>query len=456
MEHTGSLPSGVDEILSDRVLGQDIDCPCGRDHRILTRQVVIELGVADRVPEMLPALIPGERILLLADRRTWEAAGERLSEALGASYSVECCMLRDDPTGHIHASVELVDELLATCKGHFDMVAAVGSGTVNDLGKEIAHRRGIPCFVLATAASMNGYTSAIVALLENGLKTTRPTTPPVAVFADPNVLIKAPRELSLAGLGDLVSKPYCGCDWKIASLVRGEYHCPLPDRLLSAPFEEALEVFPGLADGDPEAVILLFRLLLISGLSMAVVGTSSPASGGEHLLSHYWDMTRLRDGRPLNLHGAQVGFASLMIDDLYRRIVELDFSCVRFVPNPSPEQALHEVMEVFGGLAPAVWPQWQAKLEARTADDLKHLAAHETAIKEEIERTLAVGRKVRRALTASGAPVRATRLGISSDELEAAIRHGRKIRTRYTVLDVAAELEALEAFSVLAGGGAPL
>ncbi|MBD3872477.1 MAG: hypothetical protein IFK91_06110, partial [Acidobacteria bacterium] len=83
MEHTGSLPSGVDEILSDRVLGQDIDCPCGRDHRILTRQVVIELGVADRVPEMLPALIPGERILLLADRRTWEAAGERLSEALG-------------------------------------------------------------------------------------------------------------------------------------------------------------------------------------------------------------------------------------------------------------------------------------------------------------------------------------------------------------------------------------
>ena len=145
-----------------------------------------------------------------------------------------------------------------------------------------------------------------------------------------------------------------------------------------------------------------------------------------------------------------------VIDDLYRRIVELDFGRVRFAPSPFPDEALQEVKEVFGGLAPAVWPQWQAKLEARTADDLEHLAAHETAIKEEIERTLAVGRKVRRALTASGAPVRATLLGISSDELEAAIRHGRKIRTRYTVLDVAAELEALEAFSVLAGGGAPL
>ena len=452
MEYSGNLPSGVDEILSDQVLGQSLDCTCGREHSILTREVVIEPGVADRVPEMLPSLIPGKRILLLADRRTWEVAGEQLSEALGASYSVECCMIRDDAAGHIHASVELADELMAALPGVFDMVGAVGSGTINDLGKEIAHRRGVPCFVLATAASMNGYTSAIVALLENGLKTTRSVTPPVAIFADPRVLMEAPRDLTLAGLGDLVSKPYCGCDWKIASLVRGEYHCPLPDRLLSGSFEEALEVFPRLADGDPEAVSLLFRLLLISGLSMAVVGTSSPASGGEHLLSHYWDMTRLRDDRLLNLHGAQVGVASLVIDELYQRIVELDFGRARFASNPSPDAALREIMEVFGALAPAVWPQWEAKLEARTANDLERLVENEAAIKEEIERTLAVGRKVRRALTASGAPIRAAQLDIGLDELEAAIRHGRKIRSRYTVLDVAAELEVLDGFADLMGG----
>ena len=206
MEYSGNLPSGVDEILSDQVLGQSLDCTCGREHRILTREVVVEPEVADRVPELLPSLIPGDRILLLADRRTWEVAGERLSEALGASYSVECCMIRDDSSGEIHASVELADELMAALPGVFDMVGAVGSGTINDLGKEIANRRGLPCFVLATAASMNGYTSAIVALLENGLKTTRSVTPPVAIFADPRVLIEAPRDLTLAGLGDLVSK----------------------------------------------------------------------------------------------------------------------------------------------------------------------------------------------------------------------------------------------------------
>jgi len=442
-----SIPSGADEILSEARLGRSFPCICGREHTILTRTVVIDSGAVQRVPDELPALIRGDRILLVADLRTWEAAGKRLADALGPSHVVECCLIRDPPAGQIHASVELADELNATFPDEFDIVAAVGSGTVNDLAKEIAHRRRHPYFVFATAASMNGYTSAIVALIEEGLKITRLATPPVAVFADPKILLAAPRELALAGLGDLVSKPFCGCDWNIASVVREEYHCPMPDRLLSGPFEEALEVFPLLAEGDPHAVTELFRLLLVSGLSMAITGTSSPASGGEHLLSHYWDMERLRDGRDLNLHGAQVGVGSLIVDTLYRRIVECDFGRALFVPNPPQEEARREVEEIFGTIAPAVWPQWQAKMEARTDRDLERLCEHEATIKAEIERTLAVGTKVRRVLSAAGAPTRASQLGISGAELAAAIRWGRLIRNRYTVLDVAAELGLLEEFA---------
>jgi len=408
---------------------------------------VIEPNVADRIPGLLPSFVPGERILLIADRNTWEAAGERLAESLGESHSVECCLLKDDSTGHIHASVDLVEEILTAYPNEYDGFAAVGSGTVNDLTRAVAHRRERPYFVLATAASMNGYTSAIVALLEDGLKTTRTATPPVAVFADPAVLAEAPAELTLAGLGDLVSKPYCGCDWRIASLVKDEYHCDVPDQLLSAPFAQALEVFPWLANRDPEAITLLFRLLLVSGLSMAISGTSSPASGAEHLLSHYWDMVRLRDAAPLNLHGAQVGVGSLVIDRLYGEIFELDFQCASFVPNPGVDEARRDIEGNFGDLAPAVWPQWEAKIAARTERDLERLCRHESLIKGEIERTLAVGRKVRSVLTAAGAPVRAPELGVTAAELDAAIRQGRKIRNRYTALDVAAELGVLDLFA---------
>jgi glycerol-1-phosphate dehydrogenase [NAD(P)+] len=94
-----------------------------------------------------------------------------------------------------------------------------------------------------------------------------------------------------------------------------------------------------------------------------------------------------------------------------------------------------------------VWPQWEAKIAARTERDLERLCRHESLIKGEIERTLSVGRKVRSVLTAAGAPTRAEQLGISTTELDSAIRQGRKIRNRYTALDVAAELGVLDGFA---------
>jgi glycerol-1-phosphate dehydrogenase [NAD(P)+] len=445
------IPAGVEEILSEQVLGQSLSCSCGRDHQVVTRQVVIERGVAESIPELLPSLARGKSILLVADQHTRAVAGEQLHDALSRAYTVTCCLLHSPADGHIHASVELADELAAAYSGDYDLYAAVGSGTINDLVKELAHRRQRPYFVLATAASMNGYTSAIVALLERGLKTTRPSTPPVAVFADPQVLVEAPPELTLAGLGDLISKPYCGCDWKIASLVKDEYYCPTPNQMLAEPFALLLERLPQLGVGDPEGVTLLLRLLLVSGLTMAIAGTSSPASGAEHLLSHYWDMIRLRDGRSLNLHGAQVGVASLVIDQLYQRISSGDLGHARFRPSPPKEQLRTELAAVFGSLTPAVWPQWQQKLTERSEHDLARLRRHEVAIRTEIEQTLELGRAVRQVMSACGAPTRAEQLGISPAELAAAVRHARKIRTRFTALDVAAELDLLDAFAAELG-----
>jgi len=453
MDLVSSIPAEVSEILGDRVLGRELSCSCGRTHRILTRKVVTENNVGNRMAADLSSLLTGKSALLIADPQTWKAAGCSVVKSLDGHFDVGTHVLENGPDGHIHASVEIVDALEAAHEDGFDFYIAVGGGTINDLTKELAHRRGKPYVVVATAASMNGYTSAIVALLDGGLKTTREATPPVAVFADPDVLIAAPRELTLAGLGDLVSKPYCGCDWKIASLVKGEYYCPMPDRLLSAPFQRALDVFPKLADGDPEAVIRLFQLLLISGLSMAVTGTSSPASGGEHLLSHYWDMTRLRDGRPINLHGAQVGVGSMVVDELYSRILNVDFCTAGFRPNPPPEVEERETRAFWGSLGDAVWPQWQAKLEGRSRRDLGRLCVHQDEIKNEIRHTLAVGREVWHALTASGAPVRSEQIGVSPDELAAAVRYGRRIRNRFTVLDVAAELGILDAFADELGVG---
>jgi glycerol-1-phosphate dehydrogenase [NAD(P)+] len=353
----------------------------------------------------------------------------------------------DDASGHVHASVDLVGEIAKNFADDLDLYAAVGGGTINDMTKDLAHRRGRPYLAVATAASMNGYTSSIVSLLERGLKTTRPSTPPLAVLADPDLLCEAPVELTRAGLGDLVSKPYSGCDWWIACVIRNEPYCPTPGRILDESFDDALEILPRVGEQDSQAVVLLFKLLVVSGVTMTIAGASSPASGGEHLLSHYWDMINLRDGRPLRLHGAQVGVASLAMDALYSSVFDTAFAQGRCASNPNDVEERAAIERVFGSLAGAVWPQWEAKLAHPPERDAELLAEHQNRIKEKIRQVLASGRQIRQALRASGAPMWAAELDISTAELERALRHGRKIRNRYTVLDVAAELGVLDTFA---------
>ena len=430
----------------DRLLGRTIPCECGRTHEIPTRVVASEPGAVARVPEIVRDLTDPARALVVADRRTWRAAGERVEASLRGTTSVDRTVVPDDAHGALHASEELVAQIEAAVPDRYGVYLAVGSGTINDLTKELAHRRGRPYVVVTTAASMNGYTSSIVALLRGGLKTTGTAAPPVAVVADPEVLAAAPFELTLAGLGDLVSKPYSGCDWWLASLIVGEAFCPLPGRILGDAFDQALDVFPRLADRDPEAIGLLSELLILSGLTMTIAGGSSPASGGEHLVSHYWDMVHLRDQRPLQLHGAQVGVASVAMDALYAEVAEVEFDRATFRPDPGQESE-HEIAAALGPLAEVVLPEWRAKLARRSARDLDTLRSRQAAVKREIASVLASGRKVRAALAAAGAPMWAAELGITRSELEAALRFGRAIRRRYTVLDVAAELGLLEGFA---------
>ena len=60
------------------------------------------------------------------------------------------------------------------------------------------------------------------------------------------------------------------------------------------------------------------RALIDSGLAMAAVGSSRPASGCEHHASHLWDLLAGRGVRPRALHGLQVGYATVFAMRLQR------------------------------------------------------------------------------------------------------------------------------------------
>ena len=71
-------------------------CPaCGRDHSLSPSEIVIEKGAMEKLPAILSSL--GKRPFILADPRTWKAAGERAAALLsekGIPFSVH--LLRED------------------------------------------------------------------------------------------------------------------------------------------------------------------------------------------------------------------------------------------------------------------------------------------------------------------------------------------------------------------------
>ena len=58
---------------------------------------------------------------------------------------------------------------------------------------------------------------------------------------------------------------------------------------------------------------------------MAMAGSSAPASGGEHLVSHYWDMEQhCQEAHLYALHGTQVGIATRLSALAFEKLVALE------------------------------------------------------------------------------------------------------------------------------------
>ena len=68
-------------------------------------------------------------------------------------------------------------------------------------------------------------------------------------------------------------------------------------------------------DHDLEGIRLLATALMLNGIAMEICGSSRPASGSEHLISHALDLISEKP----HLHGLQVGVATYMISQLQGR-----------------------------------------------------------------------------------------------------------------------------------------
>lgn len=421
------------------------DCPCGRPHRIMTSTVIIGDDALDRLPEVLAPHLGGRRVAVFNDAITREIAGTRAIRLLERAHlAVTDVIVPNYPgSGHPVCARETIDAL-DRALDQVDGVVAVGAGTVNDIAKSISHRRRIPYLTVPTAPSMNGYTSSIVALLEDGVKKTLPAHQPVAVVAEPAILAAAPAEMLIAGVGDLLSKPVCTTDWVLAREVKGEYFCTLPGEMVDAGIRRLVDSAAGIRDGDLGAIAALMETIVLSGFSMAIAGTSSPASGAEHLISHYWDMGRYAAGHaPLALHGTQVGIASLITARLYDRLLQLETLPVANLPEPLSDPAAleHQIREAHRALPSYVVDGIVEQSNAKFLTAEAQLAEREQwrsqwpMLRQALRDSSTMRGRIAETLSLIGAPLTPQAIGISREQAIHTVRFAKDMRSRYTLFD---------------------
>lgn len=187
-------------------------------------------------------------------------------------------------------------------------VVGVGGGKALDVAKYVGFLSRLPYYAVPTSLSNDGFCSPQSSLTVRGKRKSLPAALPFGVVIDTSVCRDAPRLLTLSGVGDLVAKFTAVRDWKLAFHAVGE---PVDDfaALMS---DGTIHSYMSHSAFDLEGIRLLATALMLNGIAMEMCGSSRPASGSEHLISHALDATSARP----RLHGLQVGVASYLVSIL--------------------------------------------------------------------------------------------------------------------------------------------
>lgn len=419
-----------------------------------TRVIRFGPGVVDQTGAVFAEQFPDSEVLVVADENTYRAAGAEVVASLraaGVRFASEPKVFPGTPTLQTtYDNVTTIRELLAGLPGA--VACTIASGALNDLVKLASGELERPYLVVCTAASVDGYAAFGASIARDGFKITRSCPAPAAVIADTVIMADAPKRLTATGYGDLIEKLPAGADWILADEVGVEpIHAGIWE-LVQPRAREALAQPELVGGGAPEAVALLAEANLLSGLAMQAMRSSRPASGAGHLFSHVWEMEgHGLDWEPPLSHGFKVGIGTIASCALWEQTLALDPAdidvdqLVATAPTAADIEAKCRSL-LAPRMAEAAIHESLAKL--KTGDALRGRLHTIRRTWPEIRRRCAVQlvtpQEVAARLQAAGAPYHPSQIGIDLPRLRATHFQAQLIRSRYTVLDLLAELGLLE------------
>jgi len=270
----------------------------------LPRNVVVGHGVVDEVRAAIDDLhLTGEPLIITSPTPD-ELAGDRVRAQVPEAETIVV----------EEASFESIERVSEAAQSHkADYLIGLGGGKPIDIAKMAADELNVGLVSVPTAASHDGIVSGRGSVPDGDTRHSVAADPPLAVLADTEIMAQAPWELTTAGCADIISNYTAVQDWRLANRLKNveysEYAGALSEMTAEMLVDNADSIRPNLE----ESAWIVVKALVSSGVAMSIAGTSRPASGAEHLISHQLD--RIAPGQAL--HGHQVGVASILTEYLH-------------------------------------------------------------------------------------------------------------------------------------------
>lgn len=399
------------------------NCPCGREHTFDTEIVEIGSGLVHKVGKLLADADFPKEILLVADKNTIKAADGILESLAEAGFQVKQLIYEN----MIHARVEQVREveaLMADVGG----VISVGSGSLNDICRVATYELKKEYCIFATAPSMDGFASDTAPIIENNFKSSWQAAQPRIIIGDTAILAKAPAILKSSGFGDMIAKYIGLVDWKVANLLIDEYFC----ENIAAITQEATDRIFALADRivpeSEEAAGAVMEALVMTGLAMKLAGCSRPASGAEHVVSHYLECHKVIKGIWPDYHGRKVGVATVYCNKIYRNLADR-FETISCTADPTDWE------DVYAHYDPKMHEEVRKLNEPTITDkvDPKKLEEKWPEIRQIIYKYLPDNETLMKAMKTAGAPTTPEEVGCSPEFMADAMRYHGYMRYRLLI-----------------------
>ena len=133
-------------------------------------------------------------------------------------------------------------------------------------------------------------------------------------------------------------------------MMTGEYFCQYIYDITMTQVQKTIHLADGVLKRDEESVKTLMESLVVIGVMMSFAGSSRPASGSEHHLSHFFEITGILHGQEYFPHGINVAYGTVVTAEIREKLASQNLpDCVY---RPTKDTYLAKMEAIYKSAAP--------------------------------------------------------------------------------------------------------